>query len=1478
MPQRRRLYLWLITLVMLTGTVVAVQIYPAQAQPAAITGSVNSAQAAVPLQTSTPPTDCGLAWRVVTSPNTAQAVNTLNATVALRDNDMWAVGSAGNFNALAPLQTLIEHGDGSSWSRVPSPNGSGTSNALHGVAAVAANDLWAVGESGQQTLVEHWDGSSWSVIPSPSMAQVYNTLRGVTALAADNVWAVGYYTLNGYTRTLILHWDGSAWSIMPSPNVGSFGSDLQAVAGWTANDVWAVGGRGFRHGTLIEHWDGTTWSVVESPTGPIGDYFLNSFYGVNVRAADDIWAVGDARNNSASKTLIEHWDGTAWTIVDSPNGNLNSDNKLLAVASAGASDIWAVGYYNDAGSSDPRPLIAHWNGSAWAQVAAPYPGPYDDRLFGVAALSVGNVWAVGQQAPQQNAVVTTLVEHWSDPCLTPLPTATGATSTPSPTATPACVVGWSVVPSANEGSGSNHLAAVAAISANDQWSVGSFQDVNGIEQALIEHWNGLTWETVPSPAIPAATGTRLKGVAVVAGNNVWAVGDYTLGSEQRTLILHWDGSSWTAVSSPNPGSYNFLNAITAVTANDLWAVGYYETNGIERTMQLHWNGSAWIVVPAEVPLGGYTLFNLLAVDAFATNDVWAVGFLDDGGYPNTLTLHWNGTQWNVVASPSPGMQYEDALTGVSVITATDVWAVGYSSLNGVRQTLTLHWDGSAWTVGPSHNTDSGDNSLSAVAALATNDVWAVGSYRDSSAGITDTLALHWNGSTWGIATSPNPAALSNTLNGVVAFSGGDVWAVGDQTVADGRTTTLVEHYSGLCQTATATVTGTPPTPTATRTPTVTRTATLTVTPSPTCTPVWSLSDTAPAGTLWGVSAPTTNDVWAVGNQINNTLIKHWNGTAWAVVPSPNLGTDPNVLYAVAMPAAGDGWAVGTAGTNMAGSNRTLIEHWDGSSWSLVASPNPVNSGNYLYGVTASAPDNAWAVGERVSNTGRLTLILHWDGTIWQEVASPNKVGFNVLQSVVARTATDVWAVGNAFDNSNTLYTTLIEHWDGATWSIVSSPNAGNGTDYLTDVSVSGLNDVWAVGAYQAVNTAADHPLTLHWNGTQWSIATTPDITNQHLALRGVIALSSSNVWAVGYADATSLILHWEGGSWQRVNSPNSGSSENNLLDVAGTTATDLWSVGQTASSSFNQTLIEHYQLACGTPTATQTATGTPAATTVTRTPLPSATLPATSTATVATLTRTPLPSATLPATGTAAVATVTRTPLPSATLPATGTATVTTTATATACPLQFSDVPPGSTFYSNIRCLTCQAIVGGYTDAGHCPNGAPCFQPGANVTRGQMSKFIAGSAGYTDVIPADRQTFGDVPPGSTFWLFIERAYAHGVIGGYTDAGHCPNDVPCFQPGAAVTRGQTAKFVAGARGYSDPIPASRQTFNDVPPTDVFWGFIERVYAHNIVSGYSCGNPEPCPGLYFRPTNPVTRGQTAKFISNAFFPNCPTALAR
>jgi hypothetical protein len=202
-------------------------------------------------------------------------------------------------------------------------------------------------------------------------------------------------------------------------------------------------------------------------------------------------------------------------------------------------------------------------------------------------------------------------------------------------------------------------------------------------------------------------------------------------------------------------------------------------------------------------------------------------------------------------------------------------------------------------------------------------------------------------------------------------------------------------------------------------------------------------------------------------------------------------------------------------------------------------------------------------------------------------------------------------------------------------------------------------------------------------------------------------------------------------------------------------------------------------------------------------------------------------------------------------------------------------VPPDSPFYPYIRCLACRGILSGYDTSPPCvPGGSSCFNGGAGTTRGQIAKVVANAAGYADAIPSTQQMFTDVPYASPFWLYIERAARHGVISGYTTSPPCPGAVPCFLPSNVLTRGQLAKIMSSAANFSDQIPSGQQTFSDVPYGSPFWVYVERASLHAVISGYStsppCTTGIPC----FLPGNVVTRGQTSKFITNAFYPNCQT----
>jgi hypothetical protein len=342
--------------------------------------------------TSTPATT----WTVVPSPNPSEQASYLTSLAPISATDMWAAGAW--YRPSSTPGTLTQHWNGSAWTVVPSPNATAGYNELYGVDAVSPTDVWAVGYhniatyGSEKTMTLHWDGVRWSIVPSRNLGPNANMLRAVSAVAANDVWAVGLgaSTSTKVGRPLIQHWEGTRWRLSRTPNLGGGFGILNGVAALAANDVWAVGTHD--DATLIEHWDGTAWEVVRSPNGTRGE---SELYAVSANGPDDVWAVGDSYDNRGSDTLVLHWDGSAWSVVPSMDGP-QPNTSLYGVAAVGPDDVWAVGSAYDPIAVSYQTFTEHWDGSGWTIVASPNPGPLYNVLSGAAGLPGGEVWAAGE--------------------------------------------------------------------------------------------------------------------------------------------------------------------------------------------------------------------------------------------------------------------------------------------------------------------------------------------------------------------------------------------------------------------------------------------------------------------------------------------------------------------------------------------------------------------------------------------------------------------------------------------------------------------------------------------------------------------------------------------------------------------------------------------------------------------------------------------------------------------------------------------------------------------------------------------------------------------------------------------------------------------------------------------------------------------------------------------------------------------------
>jgi hypothetical protein len=265
---------------------------------------------------------------------------------------------------------------------VPSPF-LNNSSILRGTAAIADNDIWAVGDIATgnttfQTLAEHFNGSAWSVVPTPAVQD--GEFAAVDGVASNDVWAVGDQAAGSSITALIEHWNGTTWSVVSGPRVGH-GTFLSAITAVSSNDVWAAGSNNF--GVLMEHWNGTSWSVVSSPA------FTNVGFirGISADSSNDVWAV-------AGPTIL-HWNGQTWSQVPAPSA-LRAD----AVVALSPTNVWAVGSRSGE-HPDQKEAIAHWDGTSWSFVPSvdPFAANHGSSLFtGIAAVSANNIWAVGEGA------------------------------------------------------------------------------------------------------------------------------------------------------------------------------------------------------------------------------------------------------------------------------------------------------------------------------------------------------------------------------------------------------------------------------------------------------------------------------------------------------------------------------------------------------------------------------------------------------------------------------------------------------------------------------------------------------------------------------------------------------------------------------------------------------------------------------------------------------------------------------------------------------------------------------------------------------------------------------------------------------------------------------------------------------------------------------------------------------------------------
>jgi len=746
--------------------------------------------------------------------------------------------------------------------------------------------------------------------------------------------------------------------------------------------------------------------------------------------------------------------------------------------------------------------------------------------------------------------------------------------------------GWRVVDSANLPGGLRFdLAGTACPAAGDCWAVGEQLSATDYSSPLAEHWDGRGWAIAPTPKPFAALNASFAAVACTSAADCWATGLVsTLGGGSAPLVEHWDGARWSLEDVPLPAGeqYGGLRGVTCLASSGCWAAGWWGGAAGMQALLERWDGTAWtLAAPAAASAGASPALNDVA--CASASRCWAVGTYAPAGTSQPLIETWDGSAWTLAPAASPTASQSAALTGVACPAATTCVAVGAyaTTFTGTSQALIETWDGAAWSAAsPSGGSPGTSVELARVSCASRTTCYAAGSAAPP-AGAGQALVEAWDGNSWSSAGGVAPGGTTSSRLAAVACDADGCWAAGSEVTGAGFAVGLAERL----------VTGT-------------------WTPVPTAEPqgqeVNALSSVACAS-----PGPFCVSVGSHSTEASaETLVESWRGGAWSAVASPSAGGSMNsFLNGVACASATACWAVGEAEPTSNGVSptsidtaSTLVEAWNGSSWSIASSPNPTGAQiSSLSSVSCASTTDCWAVGDSypfadngvtigLNSTGPVaishTLAEHWDGQSWQVVGSPNvnPLLSDELTSVACASTTDCWAVGAAVGTQTV--GGVVEHWDGSAWKIVTSPQpAGNRSGGLLGVACPGESDCWAAG-YSWVGAgvgAKDFQAWVErWDGTAWSTAQSPNPGPDHVdALFGVACAADTDCAAVGaYGDGptyATLALHWDGTSWAAVPSDNPSGSEGAFdYGVACPAASACWAAGtfNSGGDSTLQTLIE----------------------------------------------------------------------------------------------------------------------------------------------------------------------------------------------------------------------------------------------------------------------------------------------------------------
>jgi hypothetical protein len=621
-----------------------------------------------------------------------------------------------------------------------------------------------------------------------------------------------------------------------------------------------------------------------------------------------------------------------------------------------------------------------------------------------------------------------------------------------------------------------------------------------------------------------------------------------------------------------------------------------DANGAQILVAAAWNGSAWSVQPIALPTTASS-GNLLAVSCAAATDCVAVGYLNDASGQLALAEGWNGAVWTALGDPTPPGGLDASLLGVSCTAVAQCAAVGNYFDGTTTQALAESWDGSSWTLQPTPSSGSA-RQLAGISCLSAAYCEAVGSDTDPSGSPAQTLIEVWDGTSWTIQPSPNPAGASySSLGSISCSSAAACMALGFADVG-----MFAEGWDGTAWTIIPT-----PNPSANA-----NFDSLSCAAATQCEAVgsyftdtssfafaeswdgssWHLQSTpTPSGAavvrLVGVSCPTATWCAAVGTYSTGTLYLNLAETyvhgKWRLGPDFGvIGELPSGFLQVSC--TGSTACVAVGGTQIffgaLGSGPSMLAAtWDGATWTLFEPADPRGAiGGILYGVSCPSASNCKAVG----SASNLAIAESWDGKRWRAdpLPAPTDSSFAQLQAVSCAATGTCTAVGQFFDGTENR--PLIDVLNGNKWTLQAAAfPAGAANAMLSGVSCTAASACVAVGNY-GLNDGTTAALAERWDGISWIEAAVPAPAGATWAALSSVACESSTACiAVGNyspdGGITTLTLaeSWDGSAWTILASNNpAGASYASLETVSCTAAVTCMAVGQSSDGNNASPLAE----------------------------------------------------------------------------------------------------------------------------------------------------------------------------------------------------------------------------------------------------------------------------------------------------------------